>query len=36
MEREIAYQIPYHPHRQQDHTAADHLLRIPKGIQAIY
>ena len=35
-EREITYQIPNYPHRQQNKSAADHLCRIPKGIRPFY
>lgn len=30
------YQIPNHPHRQQDHLAAHSLCGIPQGIQAVH
>lgn len=34
--REITYQIPNYPHRQQNKSAADHLRRVPKGIRPFY
>ncbi len=35
-EREIAYQNTHHPHRQQDHLAADHLRCVPQGIRRLH
>ena len=36
LEREITYQNPNNPHRQQDEPAADHPARVPKGIRALH